>query len=210
MTRALRSLRKRGDEGYTLTELLVSMTIFALLLALVTAATMQMFGSLRRQTGQTDNLENSRKVIGLLDKQVRYANGINTPATGSDGAFYVEFQVGNQDQQQYCYQWRWVSSTSSLEYRTWDPSLNNPGTATNLSAWHPEGNGISKSGSTPVFSITASTSATAPAHQFLTVTFVSTHGKPAKSTTSQVSLTALNTTSASAPSPSVCKEYGQP
>src|SRR3954453_7099763 len=115
--------RRRDDAGYTLTELLVSMGIFALLLALVAAATTSMFGSLRKQTGQTDNLDSSRKVITLLDKQVRYANAITSPGTGSDGNFYVEWRAGNTNQQQTSYQWRWVTTTKLLQYPSWQPPL---------------------------------------------------------------------------------------
>src|SRR3954469_8563166 len=185
--------RRHGDAGYTLTELLVSMGIFALLLALVAAATTTMFKSLWKQTGQTDNLDNSRKVIALLDKQVRYANAINTPGTGSDGNLYVDWRSGNLNQQQTCYQWRVVSSSKQLQYRTWLPPLFG-GSTPAATSWVTVGTGVSASGATPIFSITPPTSALTPTHEYLTVTFLSTHGNPAKSTTSKVSLTGANTT----------------
>lgn len=211
MTRLRNVLRRRRDDdrGYTLTELLVSMSLFALLLALIAIATATMFNSLRKQTGQTDNLDNSRKVIQLLDKQVRYANGINTPGTGTDGNFYVDWRSGNLNQQQTCYQWRWVTSTKQLQYRTWRPPLFS-GPVSAASAWVSVGTGVSQSGGAPIFSITPPTSAVTPSRQYLTITFLSTHGKPAKSTASNVSLTGANTSSASAPSPAVCQEYGRP
>lgn len=188
------------------------MSVFAILLALVAAATMSMFQSLWRQTGQTDNLDSSRKVISLLDKQVRYANAINTPVTGTDGAFYVEWRSGNADQQQTCYQWRWVPSTKLLQFRTWKPPLFGSGSSP-ASGWVTEANGVYQSGSTPLFSISpdpyAVASLVSTSHELLTVMFISTHGKPAKSTTSKVSLTGANTTSSTAPS-GVCQENGHP
>jgi prepilin-type N-terminal cleavage/methylation domain-containing protein len=201
--------QRHDDAGYTLTELLVSMAIFATLLALVTASTTTMFNSLRKQTGQTDNLDNSRKVIQLLDKQVRYANAINTPGTGTDGAFYVEWRSGNTNQQQTCYQWRWVSSTKVLQYRTWLPPLFGSGTVT-ATAWTQPGNGVSQSGATPLFSITPDATSVTASHELLTVMFVSTHGKPSKSTTSKVSLTAANSATSSAPTTPLCNEIGRP
>jgi prepilin-type N-terminal cleavage/methylation domain-containing protein len=214
---AIRRVRRTDDAGYTLTELLVSMGIFAVLLALVAASTTTMFGSLRKQTGQTDNLDNSRKVIQLLDKQVRYASAVNTPGTGTDGSLYVEWQSGNTGQLQTCYQWRWVPSTKLLQYRTYSFLSATPDTITTQQTWVTEGNGISQSGSTPVFSITyavvsppPSPSPVVASHELLTVTFVSTHGNPAKSTTSNVSLTAANSATSSAPTTAVCGQHGRP
>jgi Tfp pilus assembly protein PilW len=202
--------RDRGDSGATLTELLVSMGVFAMLLALVAASTTSMFDSLRKQTGQTDNLDNSRKVITLLDKQVRYANAVNTPGTGTDGNFYVDFRIGNTNQQQTCYQWRWVTTTKALQYRTWKPDLFGGAGTPAATSWITIGNGVSKSGATPIFSITPDTAAVTASHELLTVTFVSTHGKPAKSTTSRVGLTAANTSSSGAPVSALCNEHGRP
>ena len=212
MSAAIQRLRRRhrDDTGYTLTELLVSMAIFAVLLALVATATTMMFNSFRRQSGQTDNLDNSRKVISLLDKQVRYANAVNTPATGTDSNFYVEFRVGNTNQQQTCYQWRYNVSGKSLQYRTWQPFLTTGVGTPTATSWVTVGNGVGKSGTTPVFSITPPTGATTPSHEYLTITFTSTHGKPSKTTTSQVSLTAQNTSSSTAPASPLCNEHGEP
>jgi prepilin-type N-terminal cleavage/methylation domain-containing protein len=187
MTR-LRRGRSKDERGFTLTELLVSMGIFALLLA----------------------LDNSRKVVTLLDKQVRYANAINTPGTGTDGNFYVEFRVGNTNQQQTCYQWRWVTTAKTLQYRTWMPDLFGGAGTPAATSWVSIGTGVSKSGATPIFDITPDTAAVTTSHELLTVMFVSTHGKPAKSTTSRVGLTAANSTSASAPVSALCNEHGRP
>jgi hypothetical protein len=184
------------------------MGVFAMLLAIVTAATTGMFQSLWRQTGQTDNLDSSRKVIQLLDKQVRYANAINSPGLAADGNFYVEWQTGNLNQQQTCYQWRWVISTKLFQYRTWKPYLYGGAQTPVPTSWVTEANGVYQSGATSVFSITPATAAVTTSHELLTVTFVSTHGKPAKSTTSQVSLTAANASSATAPS-GICQENGR-
>src|SRR4051812_14728077 len=112
MTRLRRALQQRADDrGTTLVELLVVVAVFGIFITLFTAATTSMFGQLRRQQGTTDNLDTTRKVILLLDKQVRYANFIATPGTGTDGNSYVEWRTGNSGQQQTCTQWRYVVSS---------------------------------------------------------------------------------------------------
>ncbi len=195
--------RRHGEDGYTLTELLVSMGVFALLLGLVAAATTGMVHDLTRQTGRTDNLDSTRKVFQILDKQVRYANAIKTPGTGTDGNYYVEFRLGNAKQQQTCYQWRWNVAANSLQYRTWLP----PATPSPAPSWTTVGDGVYQSGSTSVFDLSLNLpSGTVATHQALTLTYISKHGNPATSTTSRVTLTAENTTSPTPPLSAFCTE----
>ncbi|MDX6285420.1 MAG: hypothetical protein QOG53_905 [Frankiales bacterium] len=206
LTRLRQALHGREDRGATLVELIVVMGVFGIFIALFTAATTSMFGQVRRQQGTTDNLDTTRKVILLLDKQVRYANFISTPGTAADGNTYVEWRTGNTGQQQTCTQWRYVTTAKTLQYRRWLPPLSGVGAVT-ASAWVTEGTGINLKAGSPIWSITAtSPSATREA---LTVTFVSRHGNPAKSTNSQVTLTGLNTPSA-VPSGATCTEVGRP
>ncbi len=215
MTRFRTAVRRRHlDEGYTLTELLVSMAIFGILLSLVAAATMMMSHDLTRQTGQTDNLDRSRKIMSVLDKQARYANAINNPATGTDGNLYVEWRSGNTNQQQTCYQWRWVTSKHTLQYRKW---LEPFGASSNTTptAWAPVGDGVYQSGSTQIFAISSPfvqtpPPPTGPSREVLTVTFVSKHGNPVSSQFNQASWTAFNSSGAVAPGNPVCKENGEP
>jgi prepilin-type N-terminal cleavage/methylation domain-containing protein len=209
MANRLHDLRRRHDDerGTTLVEMIVVMVVFGIFIGLFTAATTSMFGQLRRQQGTTDNLDATRKVISLLDKQVRYSNAIITPGNGTDGNRYVEWRTGNTGQQQTCTQWRFVVATNQLQYRTWQPPLSGVGSvsATN---WSTQATGIGRITGVQIFSITP-TSANAN-RQALTVSFIATHGKPAKSTNSQVTLTGLNTTSSSAPTGAICAEVGRP
>jgi len=217
MTTLRQRIRGR-DEGATLVELLVAFGIFAILLAIVTAATLSMFQSSRKQASQGDDLDASRKVIELLDKQVRYANAITTPGTGPSGDTYVEWRTGNIGLQQTCTQWRYDPTANQLAYRSWRPTLGSPGYWNNgsLTSWTTAGSGISAVVGTPIFSITPAYLGASPApspapntKEELTVAFVTTKGKPAQSQTSQVTLTATNSTSMSAPtgSQAVCTEH---
>jgi type II secretory pathway pseudopilin PulG len=202
-------LRKRenpDDAGVSLVELIVSMGIFVSIMGVITATVMSMMGQTRKELGQSDNLDSARKIIQSLDQTVRYANAVTTPGTGTDGAFYVEYRTGNTAQQQTCWQWRYVPSTSLVQVRHWLPPLAGVGSST-ATAWVLEGTGISLVGATPIWSITPTSSDNV--HQQLVVSFNSTHGAPATSQANQVTLTAINTTSSS-PLSSACNEVGRP
>jgi type II secretory pathway pseudopilin PulG len=202
-------LRQRGnsaDAGISLVELIVSMGIFVTIMGVITATVMSMMGQTRKELGQSDNLDSARKIIQSLDQTVRYANAVTTPGTGTDGAFYVEYRTGNTAQQQTCWQWRYVPSTSLVQARHWQPPLAGVGSTT-ATSWVLEGTGVSLIGSTPIWSITPTSSDNV--HQELTVSFNTSHGAPATSQANQVTLTAIDTSSSS-PLSAVCNEVGRP
>ncbi|HTW19065.1 MAG TPA: prepilin-type N-terminal cleavage/methylation domain-containing protein [Mycobacteriales bacterium] len=205
--RRLRDRIQRSDEGTSLIELLVVMIIFTMIMAIITTAIVNMMRESRRQNGQSNDMSAARKVITLLDHSARYANAITAPGTGTDGNFYFEFQTGNTGQQQTCTQWRWVSAGGKLQWRTWQPPLTGTGTVT-ATNWSTAAIGISQVGSTPVFSISPTSSA--DAKEELTVTFTATSGAPSTSSNSQVTLTAINSTSDTAPTTATCTQVGRP
>jgi prepilin-type N-terminal cleavage/methylation domain-containing protein len=216
--------RRRGssrgprDDGFTLVELICAMFLFAVVLALISSATLSMVRSLRKEQGQSDNLDGARKAIELLDHQVSYANAVSQPGTTSTGQ-YIEFQILNQlsptstvsptasgyiASTQTCYQWRLNTVSSLLQYRAWTATTGAATTTTG--GWVTEATGAVVSGSTPVFatnaqayasaSATATATATAtisPTASTITVTFGVKHGNPSTTTQNAVSLTALNT-----------------
>lgn len=122
---------RRSDRGWTLTELLVAMSIFTVLLIIV-------FSFLTTYSQQTrDNLARARAVdqarLGLMqiDRQVRSGNVISDPASESIGSSGVEpfysLRVYTQTDGVYqCVQWRVRYSTGSdfgvLEFRSWKPN----------------------------------------------------------------------------------------
>ena len=203
----LRDRIRHSDEGTSLIELLVVMIIFTMIMAIITTAIVNMMRESRRQTGQSNDMSAARKVVTLLDHSARYANAITTPGTGTDGNLYVEFQTGNTGQQQTCTQWRYVSTTGKLQWRTWQPPLSGIGTVT-AGNWSTAATGISKVGSTPVFSI--SPTSTADSKEELTVTFTASSGAPSTSSASQLTLTAINSTSDTAPTTATCTQVGRP
>jgi len=130
---AVRRADERDDRqrGWTLVELIISMTIFTVLVAIV----MSILVTVSAQT--KDNLARSRAVdqarIGLMqiDRQVRSGNVISDPAAestaGSGVPGYYSLRVYTQTDGVFqCVQWRVRYPASSdygvLEYRSWKPS----------------------------------------------------------------------------------------
>jgi Tfp pilus assembly protein PilE len=208
-----RELRHDQDAGTTLVEMLVVMIVFTIILGIITSAIIAMLHQQQKENGQANNLDASRKVIEALDHSTRYANAITSPGTGTDGGSYVEWQVGNAGQQQTCYQWRYEPSTGYLQSRSWQPPLTGSGSVT-PTGWSTEATGISLTGATPIWSITPALAADVSANtkEQLTVSFTSTSGTPSSSSASQVTLTAINSTSEAAPTgaSAVCTQVGRP
>lgn len=89
MRRRLRRLR--GDGGFSLTEVMLSMSIMSVVMAVATTGLIQMFRSTdlaeTRSLTQTALLQSFAK----LDRDVRYADRINAPYTRPNGDFAVDY-----------------------------------------------------------------------------------------------------------------------
>lgn len=135
MMRALRTrldrIRKDGDRGFTLTELLIAMGIFAVVLVVFMQAVAVMAKTTVRTQAQSDSLDQLRNVFLRLDKEVRYAQDINTPTT-ANGAIYIEYWIpqNTATAASQCVQWRYVIASKTLQRRTW-----NQGDASSVSNW---------------------------------------------------------------------------
>ena len=219
----IRARYRRADQGFTLVELLCAMFLFAVVLTIISGATISMVHSLRKQQGQSDNLDGSRKALELLDHQVRYANAVAVPGTNAAAtAQYAEFQLGNTQpvgQPQTCDQWRLDTTTKLMQYRSWPAVAAGVAATTTTGSvsgggWVTQVTGAVQIGSTSVFTMTQAvapaTSATASAsptptptasstapqgtNATLTVTFATVHGVPATSTQNTVTLASVNAT----------------
>jgi prepilin-type N-terminal cleavage/methylation domain-containing protein len=208
MIAAFRNRNRETDDGFSLIELVVVTSIFLMIMTVITASVISMMSQARRESGQSDNMTNSRNIIQDLDKTVRYANNISTPGTGSDGSYYVEYRTGNTGQQQTCWQWRYNPTTKLVQSRHWLPPLAGVGSTT-ATTWAFQADGIALSGATPIWTIT--TPSASSSHEVLNVKFIAKHGGgPVQSTASQVTLTAINTASSSPLSSPTCTEVGRP
>lgn len=163
MRDAIRTVRRRlrahddsRESGWTLMELLVSMTIFIGLITVV-------FSILVSVSAQTkDNLARTRAVdeaqLGLMqiDRQVRSGNVISDPAAesvaGSGVPTYYSLRVYTQTDGVFqCVQWRVRYPAGSefglLEYRSWKPSWQSTG---GVSQWRVTARNVVKPSSATV------------------------------------------------------------
>jgi type II secretory pathway pseudopilin PulG len=118
--RALDRLRcgeRSGDEGITLIEVAVAMTIMAILMAIFTGAVIQMFRSADRVEAMAQAQAQNNTVFLRLDTAIRYASAISAPGTVG-GNPYVEFLTSNTSTP-VCTELRLNVSASQLQIRTW-------------------------------------------------------------------------------------------
>jgi prepilin-type N-terminal cleavage/methylation domain-containing protein len=185
----------REDDGFTLIELMVSITLLAILMSLVTAAMLSMFTTVRKQQSSADAIDADRTVLQRLDRQVRFANAITSPGAGTTaGTTYVEWQTGNASQPKTCTQWRYASG--KFQARTWIQGSS----ATTTTAWSTQIVGVSAIPGKKIFDI-ADTSETGPGYtpqrQQLSVKFQTTSGTQQSSTrATQLTIVAENSPSA--------------
>jgi len=139
----------REDKGFTLVELLVSMSIFAILMALIFSLFITMLNQGNDNLARTRSVEQARLGISQIDRQVRSGNVILDPAR--DGipeagvphnySLRVYTQENGDDK---CAQWRVIFDPPSnqfgrLEFREWDAG--DPSTST---AWSSVANNVEK------------------------------------------------------------------
>jgi len=122
MVSRLRARLGSEESGFTLVELLAAMVIFSIFLAILLSSVI----GIARATGRAQLLAQSSSAVLVvfqgLDRQIRYANAINFPGTGSSGARYVEFRTGADSSSAgvvTCTQWRFVPSTKLIQSRQW-------------------------------------------------------------------------------------------
>jgi len=201
------------DEGTSLVELVVGMTLMMIFLAMFTGAAVMMNTAMSKS--QAVNVASSQINIAYLnlDTTVRYASYIGTPASTpavGTGNWYVEFQSTTSGTEA-CTQLRVDKTSRQLQVRTWTV-LN--ATASSPSAWVPIASGISNGGavagatSQPFYRVAPGENTV---FQQLTVTLISPAG-PASSISNSMSsftFTALNSV-VPAPTSSICLQWGRP
>jgi len=114
-------MRQEREAGFTLTELIVSMSIFLVVLTVFISGLISMSRATMRAQDVTDAGDSVRAAFQTMDKQVRYASSINFPGTGTSGSYYVEFITEAQPdgQDPLCTQWRYDPTARTLAYRKW-------------------------------------------------------------------------------------------
>ena len=134
-----RRLRARGDRGMTLVELLVSMIIFSVAIALVYSAVILTLRWSQETQQSADAVTELRQALAQIDRQVRSGNVLFSPededlvvatcldgGAGSDAGTCMRiFTQSNGDEK--CVQWRIIPDMTAgggtvhrLESRSWE------------------------------------------------------------------------------------------
>jgi Tfp pilus assembly protein PilV len=195
---ARRRASRRGatDAGITLVEVVVSMTILSVVMAMFTGGVLQMY----RAANRTEAAATSQSQINIaflrLDKEIRYAAGISTPGSVASDP-YVEF-LTTYTGTPVCTELRLRVAARQLQRRTWAQG-SSPLTP---SPWIPLASDIS---STQPFTLSAADATFN--FQRLRLKLVATSGAGGTATSKQtdVTFTAMNT-SLTTSSATVCTE----
>ncbi|MCW2538669.1 MAG: hypothetical protein JWN95_394 [Frankiales bacterium] len=187
------------DGGFSLTEVLVTMGIMSIFMAMFTTALVQMFGTSNKIDRISQSTEQLNLAFQRVDKQIRYASSMNAPnsiATGTTGPWYVEF-VNTATGNDVCTQLK-LDGTMFYE-RTWT------GTPASTPVFVPLASNLAPATSTP-FSFYVATgtqtiqrlglrlaaSAGGTATSNLSVTFAAMNSSQASTTNDGVSLVCQN------------------
>ena len=200
-------LRRCGtgpDDGFTMIEIMVSMTLMTFFMTMFTGAVLQMYKVSNKTQAVTNSSTQLNIAFERIDKQIRYASAISPPnqAKSTLGGWYVEF-VNTTSGTDNCYQLRIYNS--QLQERSW------AGTPTVPPTWLSLANGLVMPTSTPFSFNTAAGSQTA---QRLTLSLTTTASARDTATTSQTNVTfeAMNSGQGTSPtndgSSLICQNTG--
>lgn len=202
-----RRRRFHRDDGTTLIELLVGMTLMAVFLAMFTGAIVMMSSAMNKTQAVNLSATQINLAFVKLDELVRPSSAISPPGPGRSRDWYTELRTTTSGTE-VCSQLRLDSTSQQLQIRTWDV-VN--ATASRPSSWVPLASGITSEGvpSGPPFSLVPTQDNVAL--QQLTFSLSSAAGAGASMTTSTSSftLTALNSTLPTPAGP-ICQQQGRP
>lgn len=148
MRSAMQRLRDRGpaDQGTTLVEILISMTIFSLALAMVYSVLITVQRQTKDQTSRADSVGNARLALQQIDRQVRSGNVLYNPATETLPLSMRVYTQANGDQR--CVQWQVYNG--KLRSRSWSPTWTTDG---QVSAWTVVAHDVVNTAATPPFAL---------------------------------------------------------
>jgi prepilin-type N-terminal cleavage/methylation domain-containing protein len=133
--------RPRADEGFTLMEVVVTLTIFSVVMAVVTGAFLQIY----QATNKIDNSAAVRDQLGnsfqRLDKELRYASWVSLPGQVNN-RWYLEYALPGGCRQL-------VFDNGRLTLASWTLPGTTPGTPTTIAS------NLSLIPSTPPFTVYA-------------------------------------------------------
>jgi type II secretory pathway pseudopilin PulG len=204
---------KDEDNGTTLLEMLVGMTLMAIFGGLFTTAIYSMTSTANKAQALTSTSAQLSGAFLQLDKTVRYATALSSPGQSSGGAatgdWYAEMRTTNTGGE-VCTQLRVDKATQQLQRRTWKVTNS---TASGLTSWLPLASGITNGGAAVTVPNDVPFTLTQPNgnidYQQLTVRLISVAGNPTTSSRSLVTFNAINISTSTSLN-NVCQEVGRP
>jgi prepilin-type N-terminal cleavage/methylation domain-containing protein len=149
-------LRAARQDGFTVVELVVGMTILSIVLAAFMGALVSAQNNLVIQENRTKNNDQVRQALFSLDREIRSANLIYDPAGESvpsyDLTVYTQANAPTRTPPNQCVEWR-IDTFKKLNVRRWDPA--DPG---GVSGWAPVADDIvNRVAGVPAFILNSST-----------------------------------------------------
>jgi len=160
---------REQDSGMSIMELLVSMGILLVVLSTFMAGVVVMTKNTVRAQVVAESGAEIRRVFQRFDKQVRYADAINLPGSGTGGTRYVEFRTPasvSATGVTMCTQWRWDPATKLVQTRTWQEVV------AVLPGWTTMASNVVADASVPGYPFTVAAATPTHPHQELTVSLL--------------------------------------
>jgi len=119
--------RKDRDEGFSLIELMISMSVFSLLMAIIMSAFIMSMNQAKDAVARADTADEMRLAVAQLDSQIRSGSVIKDPsaesvsAAGVPAGYSVRI-LTSRGGIETCAQWRVefdADGTGNLEFRSW-------------------------------------------------------------------------------------------
>ncbi len=188
-----------GDSGITLIEVMVSMSLVAVITSLFAGGIVQAYRLSTKNESMAIVQAELHDVFSRLDRQARYASSVSEPGHAG-GNQYVEF-VTSSAGTVVCTQYRVSTSTGKLQSRTWRQGAP-------ASAWSTLASNVTS----PAGFVRTVAAANGPRRQRLTVTLSLTAGRGSTATShrSAVTYTALNTSLDTDSNQNACQPMGRP
>jgi hypothetical protein len=179
----------RDDAGVSLVELLVAMSLMAMVGAMFTTGIVQIRSSINKADSTYESQNQINAAFLRLDQEIRYASGVSTPDKAG-GDWYVEYSVDVKSVDT-CVELRVNAATRQLQRRQWGHGA----TPLQPTGWTTLATGVT---ATTPFATTVADKANLTGLRFQTLTLdvTSTTGAGAMGSTraTNVTFTALNTT----------------
>lgn len=193
--RAVDGVRRTGETGVTLAELLISMGILSVVMTIFTSGVIQMYRASSRGELVAVAQTQLNNAFLRLDRELRYAAGIARPHTDGNNR-YIEYLNTNHDTPE-CTQLQLNAGTGTLRRRTW-PQTTSPG-----ETWNALASGVKVADS--AFTLNDPTDVIAFQQLRLILAIRIGVGPTAAESKSDIAFTALNSSRATEPD-NICPE----